>query len=190
MRGCTHYGSGKVSIYCYISEAGSKHFMEIRAPYRAPKGWTPGKTQEKSRGTRGKVTAGRGLGRGARGNFWEAQRRWYEHRQCQTAQQGLPPSLLVERPLSPKPHSLPPLSFCRQGSSTDHTCGGFGNQKLKISSGFSSRRKDPSPKLRLRTTVWVKGCLLFRWPANSLQPTVIWFLWTHRSRPTEKGLIC
>ncbi|EAW60602.1 hCG2007181, partial [Homo sapiens] len=32
-------------------------------------------------------------------------------------------------------------------NSTDHTCGGFGNQKFKISYGFSSSQNDPAPKL-------------------------------------------
>lgn len=48
-------------------------------------------------------------------------------------------------------------------------------------------------RLRTRaheTTVWVKACLLLKWPANSLQPTVIWFPWIHRGRATRKNLAC
>lgn len=45
-------------------------------------------------------------------------------------------------------------------------------------------------RLRTRaheTTVWVKACLLLKWPANSLQPTVIWFPWIHRGRPPGRA---
>lgn len=111
-------------------------------PYSAPNGWTPGKTWEESRG---KVTSRQG------GHFWEIQMR-------------VPWAQAVSEPLGkgslrhswweghPEPQTMfpsPPVILpTRVISSTDYMCGGFDNQKLKISYGFSSSQNDPSPKLR------------------------------------------
>lgn len=57
-------------------------------------------------------------------------------------------TLLVGRPpCTPNRAPSPAPALCRPGSSTDHMCAGFGNQKLKISTGFSSSPNDPSAKL-------------------------------------------
>lgn len=131
-RGCTHY--------CYISEADS-----LNSLYR----WVGYLTVLQMIGLQVKtqrIQEGRSL-LGREGISGKSRWECCEHRLCQN-RSARAPSLSPggKATLSPKPRSPPPPtpSFCRQGSSTDHTCGGFGNQKLKISYGFSSSQNDPS----------------------------------------------